>query len=299
MSIRTFICFAITLASFSIHAAPGDGSDIARNAAIEKERRLQIYREQAFQDAIKAEIVALQKAELNLIYSKDPWRNVSGLTNNTSSPSWVEFQGQSQEVVAGGVIFKGKFGPVLTVHTDPSYSEHLVTKISKQSSVSRSRNSNLSSSQEVRDIGYEIQKVYGNDIFYVANFPYPADARQGYEQMMAFPNGYFSHTNSIGQVLTIPSIDYGTPCTKTWSQAEISASKQKAESDKRAIKERLLKSNQDSAGRGEPLGLMRMGVRYRDGDGVETNLLKAKTYFQKAADAGLQEAADELSKLNQ
>ncbi len=296
MNIRGLIYFALTLMTISIHAAPGDGSDIARNAAIEKEKRLQIYQEQAFQDAIKAEIVALQRAELNLIYSKDPWRNVSGFTNNSSSPGWVEFQGKSQEVVASGVIFKGKFGRVLTVHTDPSYSEHLVTKISKQSNVSSATSAISSSSHEVRDVGLEIQKVYGDDIFFVANFPYPSDARQGYEQMMAFPNGYFSHTNSIGQVLTIPSIDYGTPCTKTWSQAEITASKQKAESDKRAAKDRFLKSNQDSAARGEPLGFMRMGVRYRDGDGVETNLLKAKTYFQKAADAGLQEAIDELSK---
>jgi hypothetical protein len=100
----------------------------------------------------------------------------------------------------------------------------------------------------------------------------------------------------------------------TAEQQEIERSHQKFEAEKRAdlIKKQeaaiarkktvetiALKSNQAAADKGDAYVLLRMGERYRDGDGVETNLAKAKEYLQKAADAGSQTAKDELSKLNQ
>lgn len=45
--------------------------------------------------------------------------------------------------------------------------------------------------------------------------------------------------------------------------------------------------------KGNVSGLLRMGERYRDGDGVPKDLAKARDYLTKAA------AADELSKLDQ
>ena len=66
-----------------------------------------------------------------------------------------------------------------------------------------------------------------------------------------------------------------------------------------AAKAKALKSNQDEAAKGDAYGLLRMGERYRDGDGVEKDLAKAKEYLQKAADAGSPTAAEELSKLKQ
>ena len=66
-----------------------------------------------------------------------------------------------------------------------------------------------------------------------------------------------------------------------------------------AAKVAALKSNQDQAAKGDLYGLLRMGERYRDGDGVEKDLAKAKDYLTKAAAAGSPTAADELSKLNQ
>ena len=50
--------------------------------------------------------------------------------------------------------------------------------------------------------------------------------------------------------------------------------------------------------KGDVSGLLRMGERYRDGDGVEKNAAKARDYFTKAAAAGSPTAADELSKLD-
>lgn len=71
------------------------------------------------------------------------------------------------------------------------------------------------------------------------------------------------------------------------------------EQSKQAAAEKALRFNQDAAAKGDAFGLLRMGERYRDGDGVEQDLAKAKEYLQKAADAGSPTAAEELSKLKQ
>jgi TPR repeat protein len=80
---------------------------------------------------------------------------------------------------------------------------------------------------------------------------------------------------------------------------QIAAAKAKAEASKKSGAAAALKSNQDAAAKGDSYGLMRLGERYRDGDGVDKDLAKAKDYLQKAADAGSPTAADELSKLKQ
>ena len=67
---------------------------------------------------------------------------------------------------------------------------------------------------------------------------------------------------------------------------------------KEAAEAKALNYNQDAADKGDAYGLMRMGERYRDGEGVEKDLAKAKIYLTKAAAAGSQTAANELSKLN-
>ena len=64
-----------------------------------------------------------------------------------------------------------------------------------------------------------------------------------------------------------------------------------------APKEKILKWNQEQAEKGEPYGLLRMGERYRDGDGVLRDLKKAREYLQKAADAGSDTAKAELQNI--
>jgi hypothetical protein len=84
---------------------------------------------------------------------------------------------------------------------------------------------------------------------------------------------------------------------KAAQEKAIADAKAKAAAQKQAAAARALKYNQDDAAKGDAYGLMRMGERYRDGDGVEKDLAKAKEYLQKAADAGSPTAAEELSKL--
>lgn len=73
--------------------------------------------------------------------------------------------------------------------------------------------------------------------------------------------------------------------------------KQRKDLIKEAAKNKALKFNQDAADKGDAYGLMRMGERYRDGDGVEKDAAKARDYFTKAAAAGSPTAADELKQL--
>lgn len=75
------------------------------------------------------------------------------------------------------------------------------------------------------------------------------------------------------------------------------AAAERAAAVKKSADAKALKSNQDAAARGDSFGLMRMGERYRDGDGVEKDLIKARDYLQKAADAGSPTAKEELSQL--
>ncbi len=85
--------------------------------------------------------------------------------------------------------------------------------------------------------------------------------------------------------------------SKISNDKTIAIEKQKQRQE--AAKVAALKSNQDQAAKGDSYGLLRMGERYRDGDGVEKDLAKAKDCLTKAAAAGSPTAADELSKLNQ
>ena len=223
----------------------------------------------------QAEIVAARQRELAEIYSRDPWRKIGDSTNRAYGNGWVEFQGVVQEASVDGAVFRGAWGQVLTIQpweapTGPDDHERI-----------------------------ECATAYGDDLFFVEDFPYPATAGQAYAQMLALNGGYYSFTNAAGQSITLPRLIYGKPCVKTWSAEEIAAAKQKLEAQKQAVQDRVLKNNQELADRGDPYGLLRMGERYRDGDDVPKDLAKARDYFTKAVAAGDPSAAAELSKLNQ
>lgn len=64
-----------------------------------------------------------------------------------------------------------------------------------------------------------------------------------------------------------------------------------------AAKVASVKWNQEQADKGDSYGLLRMGERYRDGDGVEKDLAKAQEYLSKASAAGSSSATDALEKL--
>ena len=95
---------------------------------------------------------------------------------------------------------------------------------------------------------------------------------------------------------TYPLYDIGlnyTPPVKPLTPEQIKAQDEK----KLQAQAKVLKSNQDMADKGDAYGLLRMGERYRDGDGVPKDLMKAREYLTKAAAAGSPTAEDDLKKL--
>jgi hypothetical protein len=296
--------------SFAQYGPGGKGltplPDYSGTLAALNEQLVEARREAYWQSQVAAAQSAAQQAELQKIFSRDPWRRIDNATNYSGSSGWFEFQGSVQETLPDGVVFKGKWGPILTVFTQESDSKHLTTTQNSTSQNFRNQTTSYLNSQTfnstmadsashsaVTDTGYNRPIIYGDDIFFVANFPYPAAFQQGYEEMMARESGYFTYTNAARRVVTLHKLDYGTPCVKMWSQEELAAMKQRADAPKKAA----LKANQQEADKGDAYGLLRMGERYRDGDGVEKDLAKARDYLQKAADAGSSTAKEELTHL--
>ena len=73
---------------------------------------------------------------------------------------------------------------------------------------------------------------------------------------------------------------------------EAAAEKAKVKGESRA-----LAANEAAAAKGDAYGLLRMGERYRDGDGVAKDLAKARTYLMQACLRGEIEASNELANL--
>jgi len=281
-------------------------NNISQNEGIEQQEYLYVLQAQAMEQ--QASLVASQKAVLQRIYSKDPWRVKDGITNFAYGVGWVEFQGLPQDNGPAGTIFKGKFGPPLSVFAinDQSHFTTSQNNVGGQSYYSQKHIGQASPSQQnysqratsfsqgITDLSTS-HLSYGDDVFIVANFPFPPT--QPYVEMLAYDAGYYTFTNINDQVVTIHKLDYCTPCVKLWSPEELAAIKEHAEAPKRAALEKALKSNQESADKGDPYGLLRMGERYRDGDGVERNIEQARKYLNKAADVGSLTAAEELKKL--
>lgn len=96
------------------------------------------------------------------------------------------------------------------------------------------------------------------------------------------------------------------PVARAWplTAKQIAAKEAAAEAAKVALLDKrkagqmaALKMNQAAADRGDELGLLRMGERYRDGEGVARDLAKAKEYLTRAAKIGNSDAKLALAKL--
>ena len=284
---------------------PDQSAELANQRAEIQARRDEANRQAAYALAQ----AQAQQAELQKILSRDPWRRINGATNCCNAAGWFEFQGVVQEVLPNGVVFKGQWGPILTVYPLALDGTRLTTTSvsssadaqNSQTTTGGGQNSTTYSHSRAADANGTLitdttltrSKTYGDDIFFVENFPYPTPPLQAYEEMMAYESGYLSYTNKASKVITIHTLDYGTPCAKILSPEEI-----RAADPRTAAAERALKFNQQLADSGDAYGLLRMGERYRDGDGVPKDLNKAHDYLTKAAAAGSTIAADELAKLN-
>ena len=135
----------------------------------------------------------------------------------------------------------------------------------------------------------------------VLNYP-ATNVAEG--QKLDFSAMKIGTTNFNGSILELwdCGVETDTPppeeiAAKAAQEKAKAEAKAKAELVKKTSAALALQSNLDAAAKGDLFGLLRMGERYRDGDGVEKNLSKAREYLQKAADAGSPTAQDELTKL--
>ena len=231
----------LLLLTLNIKAGPGGAAvvsgsvlDGGTGGLLEQQRAAYALKE-AQQEAQASYNAAMQE-ELNRIYSKDPWRKIGDSTNFARGTGWVEFQGKVEEATTDGAVFRGKWGPVLTVYTMVSGNEHYVSKSDSNAARKHQDGKTTYASSTINDQSFQRNILYGDDLFFVEDFPYPASTGAGYEKMMAFDSTYYSYTNSNGQLLTIHKLIYGRPCVKTWSAEEIAAAKQKVDSKKKLPK---------------------------------------------------------------
>jgi len=134
--------------------------------------------------------------------------------------------------------------------------------------------------------------------FCLTNFPYTIakDDRLCRDQtqmtfLCAKLDGTIAHYGNM-----VHRLDYGRIHSN--SPEEIAAARAKADAARKLGANHALELNEAAAATNNPYGLLRMGERYRDGDGVEKNSARAKDYLQRAADAGSPTAADELKRLD-
>ena len=148
--------------------------------------------------------------------------------------------------------------------------------------------------------------AWNETVYFVTNYPgnladdqpihfWAVDVRQNYKYRAA-----------SGETKTVRTLDCGTPYipplpTKEQIESAKAAAAQAASQRKaatQAAEQRALEWNQKQAAKGDAFGEFRMGERYRDGDGVEQDLSKAREFFQKSAEQGNAAAVQALKDLN-
>ncbi len=110
--------------------------------------------------------------------------------------------------------------------------------------------------------------------------------------------GQVAATNYDGKVTRVFDCAAGAPLTPARAAAaKVEQAKfAQAQNLKKAQAEEIaLKANLEAAQAGDAYGLLRMGERYRDGDGVAKDTAKARDYLTRAAAAGSVTATEELA----
>ena len=194
----------------------------------------------------------------------DAWRVVQGKTVYAKGAGWVQFQGTVTGVLTNGIIVTGGTG----IPGDPR-------------------------------IDY-----LSDEVFFIHHFPYrvaDGDRLYGGKGLTAKAEGTFSYNTAMGAAATIHAFDYGTvyvpPPPKPLTPEQIASAKAKEQAARKAGQEKALAFNQSQADKGDITGQLRMGERYRDGEGEPRDLAKAREYFTKAAAQGSPEAATALKNL--
>jgi hypothetical protein len=262
----------------------------------------------------------------------NPWRMLDGKVCSAKEESWFQFTGKILEIRPNGILVDGDFGPPLEagfgkrdlfvenfpVQVYPladgegiTHDMKLVAHMSEKSSTYQFTNTTIDLHvQTVRRLDYgKIVTTPPPDLVQKWNVPIIIDA--GSSEIAQKLEANQKQQAAIELQMQQMRADFDKerePITASYAEkikdeptVYAQQAKQKAEDaakvKKKAVVDRVLKLNQEQADNGDPIGLLRMGERYRDGDGVDKDLAKARDYFTKAAAAGSPTAADDLKVL--
>ena len=239
------------------------------------------------------------QAEAQTGKAPSPYWVVNGRVYDINkSPLWTQFDGTILKFLTNGLVVE-----TFTVETK------------QQAVVVRRLNQNYGNSTRYHDeanlVDVGTEKVRGRKMI-IRNYPIeenPAVGKTiGFIAMQTGTSDYNGDKLELWDLGTTPTEDDFKKLKADIEERQRAAQKEldekrrvaaaKADAAKKVIQDRVFKSNLDQAAKGDAYGLLRMGERYRDGDGVEKDLAKAKDYLTKAVAAGSPTAADELSKLN-
>lgn len=190
-------------------------------------------------------------------HSDSGWRVINGFTNQVTD-KWVQFYGTVLEVHGGGVRIQGWF---VTLDGALNF----------------------------------------NGEFFVAGFA--GDVAQGdpldsFTVWHALPGGVYKYNTVSGGTRTLHQLIYGTPCAAPQKSPEqILAAQKNLARKKTEGAAAALKANLSQCAAGDAYGQLRMAERYRDGDGVATNLSRARVLFEMSADQDNPTAVRELAQL--
>lgn len=263
-----------------------------------------------------------------LFQPKDPWREIDGKICSAKEADWFQFTGRVLEVKTNGILIAGDFGEPLEpgfgkrnyfvenfpndtypfaddedIDTTMNFVAHMGGKTTFQYSDSKDANAVVT----VRRLDYgkivnsppaDLVQKSSSSIILVSD-----DNPQLTKKLDVFDKQRVETENKLQQLKS--DLDSQTDKLNNEYQAKIDdvpnvlakQAKDKEAEKKRECEDKALEYNQQAADKGDPYGLLRMGERYRDGDGVQKDLAKAKDYLTKAAAAGSPTAADELNQL--
>ena len=293
---------------------------------VSKEKALESRFEQFSNEVSNSDAAALHQVELDNYRPTDPWRMVNGEISYAKGKQWVEFEGTILEVQATGILMHGHFGPPLEKNLGERdyFVVNFPHKVADGETITSDMRFNAYFSENTtlvitnnNRIDGGVHTVRGLEYGVVVTNPPPElTAKQtslplhisgsdpDYDKKFAD----FKHQlEDLQNAALQAKADYDKKCAAVRAECEekivqlreafAKERKEAAEAKAKAIQDKVLKFNQEQADKGDPVGLLRMGERYRDGEGVPRDLAKARDYLERAAAAGSPSAADELKAL--
>lgn len=227
--------------------------------------------------------IAMNKLEdkRKFYQASDPWRYLEGETVSARSADFVQFVGRVVEVQGGGIRLEGYYGaPCIWPGNEPAGS--------------------YPDGAAVFENGGGRIPLPEQFEFFVKDYPHRIYEGQfiGWEdcRMAKCVSDY--KYNTVGQTTrTLRQLDYGkvtsAPPPVPLTPEQIAAKKKKNEEAQAAV----LRHHQKLAAHGDDYGLFRMGERYLNGNGVETNIIKGRALLTRAAANGSAEAKKLLAEL--